>query len=199
MRHAHRPILARASDTVQYAAMPDYRRARLKGGTYFFTLTAFERRAILTDERFRTALRHAILEVKSSMPFENIAWVLLPDHLHTIWQLPEGDADFSARWSSIKRRVTQQLNDLPSPSNNRSRLRRREGTLWQRRFWEHLIRDESDLERHIDYIHYNPVKHAYVSKVADWPYSTFHRYVRDGIYPEDWAFDDTYPPDQFGE
>lgn len=179
--------------------MPDYRRARLKGGTYFFTLTALERRPILTDERFRTALRHAILEVKSSMPFENIAWVLLPDHLHTIWQLPENHADYSTRWSAIKRLVTQQCGTLAPPPTSTSRQLRREGTLWQRRFWEHLIRDENDLERHIDYIHYNPVKHGYVAKVGDWPYSTFHRYVRAGIYPKDWASEETDPTDQFGE
>lgn len=179
--------------------MPDYRRARLKGGIYFFTLTTLERRPILTDERRRTALRQTIIEVKSSMPFEILAWVLLPDHLHTLWQLPEGDANFSARWSSIKRRVTQKLNARSAPATNPSRLRRREGTLWQRRFWEHSIRNDADFERHIDYIHYNPVKHGYVAKVADWPYSTFHRYVRDGVYPEDWARDDNHPADQFGE
>ncbi len=139
----------------------------------------------MTDKRFRPALRQAILRVKTTMPFESIAWVLLPDHLHTIWQLPEGDANFSARWSMIKRSVTQQYKDLLPHPHNLSRQARREGNLWQRRFWEHLIRDELDLQRHIDYVHYNPVKHGYVSKVADWPYSTFHRYVSDGVYPKD--------------
>lgn len=179
--------------------MPDYRRAQLKGGTYFFTLTSFKRRPILTDEHFRFALRQAILRVKTTMPFESIAWVLLPDHLHTIWQLPEGDTNFSTRWSMIKRSVTQQCKDLLPRPQNLSRQTRREGTLWQRRFWEHLIRDELDLQRHIDYIHYNPVKHGYVSKVTDWPYSTFHRYVQDSIYPKHWASAEDLQTDKFGE
>ena len=133
------------------------------------------------------------------MPFDSIAWVLLPDHLHTIWQLPEGDADYSGRWSLIKKTVTQKCPDWLSPPNNLSRQARREGTLWQRRFWEHLIRDELDLERHIDYIHYNPVKHGYASRVADWPYSTFHRYVSQGIYPKEWASAEEIPNENFGE
>jgi len=199
VRRAHRPILAYTSSAVQYAAMPDYRRAQLKGGTYFFTLTSFKRRPILTDEHFRFALRQAILRVKTTMPFESIAWVLLPDHLHTIWQLPEGDTNFSTRWSMIKRSVTQQCKDLLPRPQNLSRQTRREGTLWQRRFWEHLIRDELDLQRHIDYIHYNPVKHGYVSKVTDWPYSTFHRYVQDSIYPKHWASAEDLQTDKFGE
>ena len=179
--------------------MPNYRRARLQGGAYFFTLTSFERRPILTDDRCRIALREVIVDVKKSMPFESIAWVLLPDHLHTIWQLPEGDANFSARWSTIKRNVTQRCKHFTSQPHNQSRQSRREGTLWQRRFWEHLIRDELDLERHLDYIHYNPVKHGYVSQVFEWPYSTFHRYVSDGVYPQDWASAEDFLADQFGE
>ena len=180
--------------------MPDYRRAYVPGGTYFFTVKTLDRQPVLTQERFRTALRQAIIEVRSMLPFESIAWVLLPDHLHTIWRLPETDADFSLRWSLIKQRVTRQFTDgtIAAPVT-RSRQNRREGAIWQRRFWEHLIRDDTDLERHVDYIHYNPVKHGYVPRVADWPYSTFHRYVRRGVYPADWATGGERQEGDFGE
>jgi putative transposase len=180
--------------------MPEYRRANIPGGTYFFTVKTFERKPILIQERYRIALRQAIFEVRATLPFESIAWILLPDHLHTIWQLPESDANFSLRWSLIKQRVTRQCADeTTSASITGSRHKRREGTIWQRRFWEHLIRNDVDLERHVDYIHYNPVKHGYVSRVLDWPYSTFHRYVRRGVYPEDWARGNEIEEADFGE
>jgi putative transposase len=180
--------------------MPDYRRAYVPGGTYFFTVKTFQRQPILTEERCRIALRQAIVEVRAMFPFESIAWILLPDHLHTIWRLAESDANFSLRWSLIKQRVTRERADgTGSVSINRSRQRRREGTIWQRRFWEHVIRDDTDLERHIDYIHYNPVKHVYVSRVIDWPYSTFHRYARLGMYHADWASGDKHQQAEFGE
>ena len=166
--------------------MSEYRRAYFPGGTYFFTVKTFERRPVLTREDYRIALRKAIVEVRHNLPFDSIAWVLLPDHIHTIWKLPERDANFSLRWSLIKQHVTRQCRDGAVPSSL-SRQNRREGTIWQRRFWEHLIRDDGDLEHHVNYIHYNPVKHGYVSKVADWPYSTFHRYVQRGSYPLNWA------------
>jgi putative transposase len=180
--------------------MPDYRRAYVPGGTYFFTVKTFERQPILTEEHCRTALRQAITEVRTMLPFESIAWVLLPDHLHTVWHLPEADADFSLRWSLIKQRVTRQCADGSSAAPiMRSRQKRREGAIWQRRFWEHLIRDDTDLERHVDYIHYNPVKHGYVARVTDWPYSTFHRYARRGVYPADWATGGERQEGDFGE
>lgn len=179
--------------------MPDYRRAKVKGATYFFTLATLDRRPIMTEEALRSALRQAIREVKASKPFDVIAWVLLPEHMHAIWQLPEHDADYSARWSAIKRLVTKQCRTLASPQTSLSRQQRREGTLWQRRFWEHLIRDEADLQRHVDYIHYNPVKHGYVACAQDWPYSTFHRYVREGIYPMDWGAAESQLTGEFGE
>jgi len=180
--------------------MPEYRRAKIPGGTYFFTVKTFERKPILTQEPYRTALRQTIFEVRATLPFESIAWILLPDHLHTVWQLPEGDANFSLRWSLIKQRVTRHCADeTGSASITRSRQKRREGTIWQRRFWEHVIRDDTDLEHHIDYIHYNPVKHGYVARVIDWPYSTFHRYVRRGVYPADWASGDEHEQAEFGE
>jgi putative transposase len=126
--------------------------------------------------------------VRATHPFDIVAWVLLPDHLHAIWQLPGADARTGLRWSLIKAHVTRASHAwLPEQSGNRSREKRGEGALWQRRFWEHLIVDERDLERHIDYIHFNPVKHGYAKAVSEWPYSTFHRYVREGVYPLDWA------------
>lgn len=112
----------------------------------------------------------------------------MPDHLHAVWQLPQNDKDFSLRWSLIKQHVTRDCATwLPRQDISASRDKRSEGSLWQRRFWEHLIRDETDLSRHLDYIHYNPVKHGYVANVVDWPYSTFHCYVKEGMYPEDWG------------
>ncbi|HEX9454582.1 MAG TPA: transposase [Candidatus Binatia bacterium] len=178
--------------------MPNYRRANIPGGRYFFTVKTFGRQSILTHERYRTALRQAIAEIRSTHPFDTIAWVLLPDHLHAIWRMPDNDADFSLRWSLIKQRVTRQYDDQLA-ALTQSRMKRREGTLWQRRFWEHTIRDETDLRHHIDYIHYNPVKHGYVTRVLDWPFSTFHRYVSQGIYPSDWAQGEVTTDHNFGE
>jgi putative transposase len=124
--------------------------------------------------------------VRKALPFQSIAWVLLPDHLHTIWTVPETDANFSLRWSLIKQHVTRTtMNGTGETKMSLSRQKRREGMIWQRRSWEHLIRDDGDLERHVDYIHYNPVKHGYVSNVSEWPYSTFHRYVQRGVYPSE--------------
>ena len=169
--------------------MPDYRRAYVAGGTYFFAVTTHLGRPILTDPRCMATLRTAIKAIRQSHPFEILAWVVLPDHLHCVWTLPGDDRNFSLRWSLIKQHVSRGCacwidNGMPM---TQSRIKRRESTLWQRRFWEHLIRDEQDLSRHVDYVHYNPVKHGYVTHVAQWPHSTFHRYVRDGIYPADWA------------
>lgn len=168
--------------------MSEYRRSFVPGGTYFFTMTTLGRRPILIQDAYRSALRQAINEVRKTMPFQSIAWVLLPDHLHAVWKLPESDANFSLRWSLIKQHVTRECAALTrNAPTTESRQRRKEGRIWQRRFWEHAIRDEADFRRHIDYIHYNPAKHGYVTKPADWPYSTFHRYVREGVYPADWG------------
>jgi putative transposase len=168
--------------------MPEYRRANIPGAVYFFTVVTHRRQPFLTDLRCRAALRDAVNRVRSEMPFEIVAWVLLPDHLHALWRLPLNDRDFSLRWSLIKQQVTRDCATwLPPQSLSASRARRGEGGLWQRRFWEHLIRDEADLSRHLDYIHYNPVKHGLVESVRDWPYSTFHRHVKQGTYPADWG------------
>jgi putative transposase len=168
--------------------MSQYRRADIPGATYFFTVNTYRRQAVLTDPRCRESLHNAISKVRLDLPFEIVAWVLLPDHIHAIWQLPQNDKDFPLRWSLIKQQVTRDCEAwLPQQNLSASRKKRGEGSLWQRRFWEHLIRDETDLSRHVDYIHFNPVKHGYVANVADWPYSTFHRFVKEGLYPEGWG------------
>jgi len=160
--------------------MSRYRRAHHKGGTYFFTLNTLRRQPLLTLPKVRAALRESIDRTREQYPFEILAWVLLPDHLHCVWRLPTGDANFGVRWSLIKRHVTQATTlDKPGIGPSESCAARREGALWQRRFWEHLIRDEDDFRRYVDYIHWNPVKHGLVNAVAEWPYSTFHRYVNE--------------------
>lgn len=169
--------------------MPQYRRIKIKGGSYFFTVVTFGRQPILTGEHVRIALREGIQEVRQSLPFTIEAWVLLPDHLHTIWTLPDNDDNFASRWAVIKRIVSKHSasqNVVGRPISD-SHKKRGEERIWQRRFWEHLIRDELDLHRHIDYIHWNPVKHGYVKRAIDWPYSTFHQFVNKGFYLADWG------------
>jgi len=143
----------------------------------------------LCDEPIRHALRAAIEAVRLKRPFVIDAWVLLPDHLHCIWTLPEGDADFSTRWMAIKKAVSIACADNYHRTDwmNASKTKHRESTIWQRRFWEHQLRSMDDFARHADYIHFNPVKHGNAQTVAEWPYSTFHRFVRDGIYAPDRA------------
>ena len=165
--------------------MTNYRRAQFEGGYYFFTVVTYQRRAFLTGERARACLREVWEETKRRSYFDVVALCLLPDHLHCVWKLPDGDYDFSQRWSRIKAGFTRRY--LCSGGNEYgqgpSRTRKRERGIWQRRFWEHQIRNEKDLQRHVDYIHYNPVKHGLVEQVEDWPWSTYHRYIREGIYP----------------
>ena len=169
--------------------MSRYRRAIIAGGTFFFTVVAYRRQPILCDEAIRVALREAVLSVRRAKPFTIDAWVLLPDHLHCVWTLPPDDDDFSGRWSLIKSAVSRAVGDQYRRSEwlNASKLKHRAATIWQRRFWEHCIRDENDLQRHIDYLHFNPVKHGLVTSVADWPHSTFHRFVEKGKYQMNWA------------
>jgi putative transposase len=171
--------------------VPEYRRARVPGGTCFFTLNTFWRGKFLVREPSRNALREGIETARATLPFAIVAWVLMPEHLHCIWRLPEGDADYPKRWAIIKRSVSKQCGHLVllGAALSQSKLARNESVVWQRRFCEHLIRDDLDLQRHVDYIHYNPVKHGHVARVADWPYSSFHRYVEQGVYPQDWAGD----------
>ena len=169
--------------------MSFYRRTQQAGGQYFFTVVSEGRRPILTQPDIRTALRQAIIAVRENYPFKISAWVLLPDHLHTIWKLPESDADYSIRWNQIKRRVTHACEGAYHDATlltDRRRIKRH-GTIWQHRFWEHAIRDENDLNHYLDYVHYNPVKHGLVQSVVDWPWSSFHRLVLQGVYPSDWG------------
>jgi putative transposase len=167
--------------------MSRYRRA-IFGNTFFFTVVSYRRRAILCRAPLRDALRKAIEAVRQTRPFEIDGWVLLPDHMHCIWTLPDGDVDYSTRWAAVKRFVSTSVGEeFAYGRTTRSRQRHRESTIWQRRFWEHMIRDEVDFERHLDYIHFNPVKHGYAKRAIDWPFSTFGRHVKDGIYPPDWG------------
>lgn len=167
--------------------MPRYKRAQQPGGTFFFTVVTYRRRKLFYDMNNRMILKKVIMEVQSTHPFNIDAWVLLPEHLHCIWTLPEGDMDFSKRWGLIKAKFSKALSHPTTP-------------VWQNRFWEHLIRDDRDLQTHLDYIHYNPVKHGLVESPKDWPSSTFHRYVQEGLYPLNWgegvSFQST---DKFGE
>ena len=165
--------------------MTQYRRASVPGATWFFTVNLAERNGnrLLVDEI--NTLRTAFRVVQAAHTFRIEAAVILPDHLHCIWTLPPGDSDFSTRWGLIKRQFSRtiQKGERLSPS----RTKRGERGLWQRRFWEHLIRDEDDYRRHVDYIHWNPVKHGWVKRVVDWPHSSFHAHLRRGVYEANWG------------
>jgi putative transposase len=183
--------------------MPDYRRAYVPGGTFFFTLVTYGRGAFLCEDRARPILRSCLAACRRRHPFTIDAMVLLPDHLHAVWTLPKGDADFSCRFALLKKTFTQQwlaaggYEGVVSDSRRRNRRR----GVWQRRFWEHVIRDENDLNKHLDYIHYNPVKHALASCPHAWPYSTFKQWVRNRGYPPDWCCackHEVMPPDTTG-
>jgi putative transposase len=168
--------------------MPNYRRAKTSGATYFFTVVTYRRQPILCLDENRAVLKEVISKIALNHPFTVDAWVLLPDHLHCIWTLPKEDSDYSTRWALIKKEFTKSINqtatiDIP----NQSRIHHREGTVWQRRFWEHQIRDNIDYNNHMDYIHFNPVKHKLVEAPRDWPYSSFQRLVAQGLYEEDWG------------
>jgi putative transposase len=169
--------------------MADYRRWHVPGGTYFFTVVTFGRRRWLVQDTWRELLREAIEKERRKRPFRVVAWVLLPDHMHAVWTLPPGDQRYSLRWQKIKEEFTKSFLQQGGGEGvrNRSRRQRRERSVWQRRFWEHTIRDESDLERCVDYAHWNPVKHGLVRQVCDWKWSTFHRFVQVGHYGADWG------------
>ena len=172
-----------------------YHRAKVKGGTYFFTVVTYKRIKIFNRSDNVELLRQAFRKIIKQHPFRIDAFVLLPDHLHCIWTLPQGDADFSKRWRLIKsyfsRKFKQTQVDWVEGRNPTktasSRLKKKEKLLWQRRFWEHLIRNHEDLRRHVEYIHYNPVKHGLTKAPSDWDYSSFHRYVDEGMYDIKWG------------
>jgi putative transposase len=163
--------------------MPYYRRLNIEGGTFFFTVTLADRSGDLLI-RHIDRLRSIYQSVQTERHFESIAVCILPDHIHAIWSLPSNDTDYARRWNFIKGGFSRGLPALPRSS---SKIAKREKGIWQRRYWEHAIRDDNDLARHIDYIHFNPVKHGLVSQVCDWPHSSFHQYVKRGDLPSDWG------------
>lgn len=164
-----------------------YRRNRLPGGSYFFTVTLSDRGSDLLISQV-DLLRMAFSEARARRPYFIDAIVILPEHLHTVWTLPQGDDDYPGRWRAIKAGFTRLL---------RRRFGREVPSPWQSRYWEHTIREEDDYARHVDYIHRNPVKHGYVDRVSDWPYSSFRRFVHSGVYPGDWCGD--VAAGEFGE
>jgi putative transposase len=167
--------------------MSTYVRADTPGATYFFTVCLHDRGARWLVDHV-AELRSCVAEVKARHPFDIEAMVVLPEHVHALWRLPVDDADFSTRWMLIKEGFSRRLQELGVLQGQPVR-RGSSGELgvWQRRFWEHQVRDEDDLAKHVDYIHFNPVKHGWVLRAADWPYSSLHRFVREGRLPADWG------------
>ena len=167
--------------------MTNYRRYFLPGGGYFFTVNLAQRNKTLLVH-YIDHLRDAFATTKAAHPFNMDAIVILPDHIHAIWTLPQSDSDYPNRWRKIKGRFSRSL-----PKNegyrSKSRILKGERGIWQRRYWEHVIRDEVDYKRHMDYVHYKPVKHGHCERVKDWPYSSFHRFVDRGVYTENWGGD----------
>jgi putative transposase len=175
--------------------MVRYRRNVIAGGTFFFTVTLVDRRSSMLIQHI-SALRTAFRVARNDRPFSIDAVVILPDHLHAIMTLPPDDADFSGRWRRIKGHFSSRLiaAGVALRRNPNGDL-----ALWQRRFWEHTIRDDGDFARHVDYVHFNPVKHGLVSRVRDWPHSSFHAYVRRGLLPPDWGGDASEGARSYGE
>lgn len=169
--------------------MPEYRRWYVPGGTFFFTLVTYRRYPFFRSNKARGLLGEVMRDVRTVSPFQTVATVLLWDHLHVIWTLPRGDSDYSTRWKQIKAGFTQRWlegggHELPVSASRKSRGER---GIWQRRFWEHRSLEEDDLEVRFDYVHYNPVKHGYVKRPCDWPWSSFGRYVDLGHYVKNWG------------
>jgi putative transposase len=165
--------------------MPNYRRATAAGSSYFFTVNLLERHNNNLLVREIDLLRKTVKRVKELHPFHIDAWVVLPEHMHAVWTLPPDDSNYSQRWRLIRSLFSR---SLPlQESRSLVRVQRGERGIWQRRFWEHQIRNDNDFARHVDYVHINPVKHGLVAQAADWPYSSIHRYIRQGMYAPDWA------------
>ena len=164
--------------------MSNYRRARVPGATYFFTVNLRNRNSDLLVREI-DLLRATVRATRQRHPFHIDAWVVLPEHMHCLWTLPEGNVNFALRWKVIKFAFAKRL--AKTETLNATQRTRGERWVWQRRYWEHLIRDDLDYQRHFDYIHANPLKHGHVQRVLDWPYSSFHRAVRHGLYPPDWC------------
>lgn len=173
-----------------------YRRADTKGASYFFTVNLANRKNTLLVDNV-DVLRESIRLVMQRHPFTIDAMVIMPEHLHAIITLPEGDNEYAKRWSLIKSNFSRQIPKTEHVSA--SRASKNERGIWQRRYWEHLIRDDRDFETHVNYIHYNPVKHGYVQQAADWPYSSIHRYIRSGVISVNWGGSDESKPGGWGE
>jgi putative transposase len=195
-RTAARAPLPTREGTGLREAMSRYRRAKLEGGTFFFTVTLADRGSDLLV-RHVDRLRESYSWAQQRQPFKTVAICILPDHLHAIWSLPPDDADFGLRWNLIKARFSRGL--PAATSRTQSKMAKREKGIWQRRYWEHAVRDEDDLARHVDYIHFNPVKHGLVSQVSAWPHSSFHQHVARGDLPADWGGDMREVTGSFGE
>jgi putative transposase len=169
--------------------MPNYRRRLVPVGTYFFAIATYERRPILAQKTIVALLRQTLVEVKQDQPFDFRASVVLPDHVHFLWSLPRGDSAYSSRIGQMKVLFTQKLRGKNALTTevSASRRKHRESDVWHRRFWEHTITDDDDFEQHLHYIHYNPVKHGFVRCPHLWPYSSFSRWVKDGLYDGLWG------------
>jgi putative transposase len=176
--------------------MSRYRRALIPCGVFFFTVALADRSSDLLV-RHVERLRRIYKITEERQPFETIAICILPDHLHALWALPQDDTNFPLRWSLIKSGFSRGL--AAEVPRTPSKLAKRERGIWQRRYWEHAIRNDADLDRHVDYIHYNPIKHGLVTRVCDWPYSSFKRYVARGTLPADWGGDIGELPGAYGE
>lgn len=172
--------------------MADYRRYRVDGGVYFFTLVTRNRFRLFDSPAARTQLGNVLRDCQERWPFQIDAIVLLPEHLHTIWTLPQNDARYSQRWAWIKKEFTKAWRQSGGIEQRISlkRQQRGDGGIWQPRFWEHTIQNEHDFDRHFDYIHYNAVKHGHVRCPKDWPHSSFHRWVERGVYEANWGCSD---------
>ncbi len=172
--------------------MPQYKRAVVPGGTFFFTVVTFNRRPLFSSDLARHCLHNVWKDAQARYPFKVEAICLLPDHLHCIWTLPKNDFDFSSRWNMIKGLFSKRYlaKGGKDGSRNNSRKRKGEAAIWQRRFWEHVIRNSDDLQKHFDYTHFNPVKHGYVKQAADWPWSSLHRLIQMGWYGSHWGMEE---------
>lgn len=186
--HVARKV-GRTAPTRYDADMPNYRRAHVPGGSFFFTLVTNNRAHLFASERGRNLIGSMLRRCMLKWPFTINAIVLLPDHLHAIWTLPSGDCAYPRRWGWVKKEFAKEwllLGGAESEVSKARQAERRRG-VWQPRYWEHTLEDEDDFERHFDYIHYNPVKHGYVTCPRDWAWSSFHRWVDADVYPRNWA------------
>ena len=173
-----------------------YRRLTTKGACYFFTLNLQNRQQTLLTDHIDT-LRNTINKVKHNHPFKLDALVILPEHLHILITLPRDDNNYAKRIMLIKTSFSRQL---PKEENiSKSRKSKRKRGIWQRRYWEHQIRNDEDYENHINYIHYNPVKHGYVNNANEWQYSTIHQYIKQGVITQNWGSENIMLTQDYGE